>query len=180
MLPARLYHVDLATAPYAPSTATAPPTPSEQIFARMILPQAMPVATYPGEPLRFLHIIKTGGESLQGYLDNAASPSYDFSTCRAAAMMERKEANSGASSNCVTAAAAVSTALCGLNCECCAASERRTHPSPSPHPSIKANLGHCIQHHAALRGGRNTHPAPSNDAARLRAPAHLDTKIQLY
>ena len=55
LLPARLFHLDLAAAPRR-AHAHEPP-----VWPRLQLPPSAPVPTYPGEPLRFLHIIKTGG-----------------------------------------------------------------------------------------------------------------------
>lgn len=65
VLPARLYHFTLNE---AQSTQPDPTAESATIFAKLRLPAPVPVATYPGEPLRFLHIVKTGGESLEHYL----------------------------------------------------------------------------------------------------------------
>lgn len=119
ILPARLYQISLSE--LSPLDG---PTLSEQLFSRMTLPKAIKVPKYPGQPLRFLHIVKTGGESLQGYLDSATSPAYDFSTCRASAMASASEIPESIDSGCLAWANIVSTALCGLNCECCAADIR--------------------------------------------------------
>ena len=71
-----------------------------------------------------LHIIKTGGESLETYLNGQPSPNLDFSTCRKSAMSTGWTANMSASPACLAGATVVSSALCGLNCECCAADVR--------------------------------------------------------
>lgn len=71
-----------------------------------------------------LHIIKTGGESLETYLNGQPSPNLDFSTCRKSAMTTGWTANMSASPACLAGATVVSSALCGLNCECCAADVR--------------------------------------------------------
>ena len=64
LLPARLYHV-VVEDPSPPEPPTTIPLP----FDRIRLPPPAPLTTFGGdEPLRFLHIIKTGGESLEAHL----------------------------------------------------------------------------------------------------------------
>ena len=84
------------------------------------LPPAVPVRVLNGTvPLHFAHIIKTGGESLELHLAAQPAPRLDYGACRAAALA-RAWPNSTAPQSCVAMARAVSLALCGANCECCA------------------------------------------------------------
>ena len=56
---------------------------AEVTFARIRLPPPLPVAgPFPDEPLRFLHIIKTGGEAFERHLSTQPSPKLDFAPCR--------------------------------------------------------------------------------------------------
>jgi len=85
----------------------------------------MPLATFASAPiLRFFHIIKSGGESLELHLDKQPTPRLDYSHCRAAGrgVVNGLRANltADASPGCAAAAAGVSAVLCGMNCECCA------------------------------------------------------------
>jgi hypothetical protein len=72
--------------------------------------------------MRFFHIIKTGGESLELHLAKQPVPRLDYSHCRRAGAASgwRGNLTAGASGTCAAAAAAVSAVLCGANCECCA------------------------------------------------------------
>ena len=107
------------------------------------------------EPLRFNHIIKTGGESLEAYLAKQTVPRLDFGTCRSAALTTTTWSNStNASANCLSAGAVVSSALCGLNCECCAADVRLPEGGfhgtllRSPRAHVLSQFSHChIAHH---------------------------------
>ena len=67
----------------------------------------------------FMHVIKTGGESLELHLSAQPSPKIDYGPCRSAAVA-RAWPQTTARLSCATWARAVSLALCGLNCECCA------------------------------------------------------------
>ena len=101
-----------------------------ELFARLRLPSSnVKLAVFDGEkPLKFLHIVKTGGESLEGYLKASyfgASPTIfppiDYATCiRASATNLTASWASVPTSSCWTMSTFVSTILCGLNCECCA------------------------------------------------------------
>lgn len=72
------------------------------------------------EPLRFLHIIKTGGESIEHHLVSQPMPKLDFSTYRSTATSTVWTSNMPTTlSSCLEAAFVVSSALCGLNYECC-------------------------------------------------------------
>ena len=105
LLPARLSRLRLP----ADSAASA------ALFARIRLPSPAAVEVFgPEEPLRFLHIIKTGGESLERYLSRPGPPALSFDTCRTAALASGKPTNTSAPSSCLAAATVVSTALCGL------------------------------------------------------------------
>ena len=155
LLPARLHHIDLAAAPLGPlSDFDFPPLPTG-------LPPSMPLAKFDGtEGLRFLHIIKTGGESLEKHLASEAVPRLDFSTCRSAAWYTWRNSTGGtATTACVAAAAGVSAALCGLNCECCAADVRVPSGggfhgtllrSPRAHALSLFSHGH-VAHHTSMR-----------------------------
>lgn len=150
LLPARLYHVVIASGSV--------PAPDPSFFARINLPPAAPVPTYPGEPLRFLHIVKTGGESLERHLKQQPEPRLDFSTCRSGALMSGWTTNMTATTSCLAAASGVSSALCGLNCECCAADIRSPHGglhgtllrSPRSHALSLFSHGH-VAHNPTLR-----------------------------
>ena len=79
--------------------------------------------------MRFFHIIKTGGESLELHLEAyeaTIAPKLNYSHCRQAASASgfRRNLTQVASPVCAAAAAGVSAVLCGLNCECCAADAR--------------------------------------------------------
>ena len=110
LLPARLYRIQLR--------AEFPPPPSG-------LPRALPLAqiTDGSATMRFFHIIKTGGESLELHLAaSTAPPRLNYSHCRRAALGTGWQANltSIANGACAAAAAGVSSVLCAANCECCA------------------------------------------------------------
>lgn len=117
-----LYALDVDKAPLKLSSPAS-------LYHQMTFPDPIKVEVYHGEPFRPLHIIKTGGESLQNYLDASVSPNLSFQTCRAAATLARNSsaiANDTASSACLLGASAISSILCGLNCECCAEDMLRT------------------------------------------------------
>jgi len=155
ILPARLYHVDLQKATAVPLSERSMPEG---------LPPPMSVTTFLKEPLRFLHIIKTGGESLENYLAGQPMPRLDFSTCRGSALRSLETLPAGLWSIasvaplCLTAATGVSIALCGLNCECCAADIRLPAGgfhgtllrSPRAHVLSLFSHGH-VAHHPTLR-----------------------------
>jgi len=156
LLPARMFHVRLNQAQTIPDKTEA------ALFARLRLPPSVPVPTFDGtEPLRFLHIIKTGGESLEGHLANQHTPKLDFSTCRQTALASSNHNQDASSTSlvrpgCLAGGAFVSSALCGLNCECCAADVRL--PSGggfhgtllrSPRAHVLSQFSHC---HAAHHG----------------------------
>ena len=156
LLPATTrHHIDLAAAPLGPlSDFDFPPLPTG-------LPPSMPLAKFDGtEGLRFLHIIKTGGESLEKHLASEAVPRLDFSTCRSAAWYTWRNSTGGtATTACVAAAAGASAALCGLNCECCAADVRVPSGggfhgtllrSPRAHALSLFSHGH-VAHHTSMR-----------------------------
>ena len=105
------------------------------------------------EPFRFLHIIKTGGEALEGYVRQQTSPKISFDTCRRAAF----EPSVGVEGMCQYGGAFVSTMLCGLNCECCAAdikAEGGFHGTllRSPRAHVLSQFSHChIAHHGTWK-----------------------------
>ena len=148
---ARLYQIDLAA-------GNPQPAGKSPLFARLRLPAPMPVGVYEGKPLRFLHIVKTGGEALEHHLASHRVPSLDFAPCRASAMSTGWTAEmSTTSPGCLAAAAVVSSVLCGLNCECCAADIRQTDGgfhgtlirSPRAHSLSLFSHGH-VAHHTTL------------------------------
>jgi hypothetical protein len=154
LLPARLFHVRLRDARVVLDETEA------ALFARVRLPPPVFVPTFDGtEPFRFLHIIKTGGESLEGHLATQPVPRLDFSTCRQSALAISGRSNpasaSGAPPGCLASGALVSSALCGLNCECCAADVRLPaggfHGTllRSPRAHVLSQFSHC---HAAHHG----------------------------
>lgn len=71
--------------------------------------------------MRFFHIIKTGGESLELHFARQGMR-LDYSHCRKAARNSgwRRNLSDSTSSVCAAASAGVSATLCGANCECCA------------------------------------------------------------
>lgn len=84
------------------------------------------LGTRAGSSLRFFHIIKTGGESLELHLAAHPHPPLDYSHCRRAATGSgwRRNLSTSAGAACAAAAASVSGVLCAANCECCASDVR--------------------------------------------------------
>ena len=143
LLPARLYTIDLRRMPLVAQPALPSGLPAALPLSKIEdgsgtlrsfqLPTYYP--TYfptcprtnlltdcsPGT-MRFFHIIKTGGESLELHLDKHPSPRLNYSHCRRAGRASGWQRNLSdiASTPCALAAAGISAALCGLNCECCA------------------------------------------------------------
>ena len=161
ILPARLYTIDFQQTSTPTTVISDKNQSSSSLFRKMTFPEPIPVKVYHHEPFRMLHIIKTGGESLQNYLDTAVSPKYSFQTCRRAATTARN--NSGNASNttssaCLAGASIVSSALCGLNCECCAKDIRLSEGgfhgtlirSPRSHALSLFSHGH-VAHHTTIR-----------------------------
>ena len=157
LLPARMFHVRLNHAQSMPDENEA------ALFSRVRLPPSVPVPTFNDtEPFRFLHIIKTGGESLEGHLVKQHTPKLDFSTCRQTALTAGGQSQgttsppSRAPPGCLASGAFVSSALCGLNCECCAADVRLPSGAGfhgtllrSPRAHVLSQFSHC---HAAHHG----------------------------
>ena len=102
---ARLYQIDLAA-------GNPQPAGKSPLFARLRLPAPMPVGVYEGKPLRFLHIVKTGGEALEHHLGSHRVPSLDFAPCRATAMSTGWTAEMSTTSPGCLAAAAVGVSHC--------------------------------------------------------------------
>ena len=90
--------------------------------------------------MRFFHIIKTGGETLELHLAQHPSPRLDYAHCRRAGRASGWQRNLSAlaSAPCALSAAGVSAALCALNCECCA------------EDSIESGLAHGGSFHGTL------------------------------
>jgi len=166
LLPARLIHISLASHPLA-----SPPIPPRG------LPAALPLAVFAkgSQTMRFFHIIKTGGESLELYLAGQPSPKLNYSHCRAAGMRSgwRTNLTSAASPVCAIAAAAVSCVLCALNCECCAADVRVPNGFHgilirSPRAHLLSLFSHCHTAHT-----RNTWRRMLNDVPQYLAEVML-------
>ena len=160
IVPAQLYHLrnlnqppkinEEAAVEYAQNNA--------KLFAQLQLPSSnVPLAVFKGEePLRYMHIIKTGGEAFEGYLWSLPSggPRIDYKACREMSMANLTASSSAiASTPCWALATAISTLLCGLNCECCAndmREEGRFHGtmlrSPRGHVLSLFAHGHSAHH----------------------------------
>mmetsp|Transcript_423 Transcript_423/g.1085 ORF Transcript_423/g.1085 Transcript_423/m.1085 type:complete len:953 (+) Transcript_423:294-3152(+) len=172
ILSARLYTLDLEYSPFAPSSLVAKyhhhhhhhlqnlpqkSSPPSFWFSRIKFPKPIQFPVYDNdERFRLLHIVKTGGESLQNYLDTVTSPRYTFETCRAAALQYVGN-DHGSSQACFAGASIVSAALCALNCECCARDIRSPGGfhgtlirSPRAHALSLFAHGHAA-HHASWR-----------------------------
>ena len=153
---AQLHVIDLSTAPLLPKSSRTP-TENSLLFDSLKLPPPTPVKVFDGsENFRFLHIIKTGGESLETYIrSREQSPRLDFSTCRKAAMAPQIYGDKDGA--CMRGGAFVSTMLCGLNCECCAADVKKEgggfHGTliRSPRSHVLSQFSHChVAHHTTL------------------------------
>ncbi|KAL1504155.1 hypothetical protein AB1Y20_010564 [Prymnesium parvum] len=144
LLPARLYHAQLHALP----RLSPPRVPSG-------LPAALPLPRLAdGAALRFFHIIKTGGESLELHLAAQPQPRLDYSHCRHAAAHTGWRRNLSAPPACGAAAAAISAILCAANCECCAADVRVAHGFHgtllrSPRAHALSLFSHCHTAHTA-------------------------------
>ncbi|KAL7545331.1 hypothetical protein ACHAWF_008682 [Thalassiosira exigua] len=123
ILPASVHHFQNVTARTTPSKEYQ--KENAQLFARLQLPASdakMPDFQGENTPLKFLHIIKTGGESLEGYLAASSNDlSMDYQPCRQASISNLSSAATNTSASCWASVTAISSLLCGLNCECCAA-----------------------------------------------------------
>jgi hypothetical protein len=164
-------------------------------FSKIRLPPSQNVVTFDGdEPLRFLHIIKTGGESLEKYIWKEQSLRIDYSACLAAATKATNSSFFPSSSSsqqhqkttaataaktsfpfsatkevlrgtvCNALATITSSALCGLNCECCASDLLKGSNSNikrkafhgtmlrSPRAHVLSQFSHCHNaHHSSWR-----------------------------
>ena len=158
LLPARLYALDLGAYPLSAT----PSIPAN-------LPAALPLPRISegSHTMRFFHIIKTGGESLELHF---ASQGFrlDYSHCRTAAKASgwrRNLSDSASSAVCAAAAAGVSATLCGLNCECCADDARVEggfHGTllRSPRAHALSLFSHCHTAHTQNTYGRMLHDVP--------------------
>jgi len=139
VLPARLYKLRLDEWHLAPPPPPPPRLPRWLRLSRRSrpavgggglprgIPLPLPLAIPPpGSSLRFFHIIKTGGESLELHLAAHPHPPLDYSHCRRAATGSgwRRNLSTSAGAACAAAAASVSGVLCAANCECCASDVR--------------------------------------------------------
>ena len=172
LLPARLFRVALRDHPLS-----TPPRPPQG------LPPALPLATIAdgSQTMRFFHIIKTGGESLELHLAGQPIPKLDYSHCRAAGARTGWRANLTAVTNpvCAAAATAVSAILCAANCECCAADVRVPNGFNgvlirSPRAHLLSLFSHCHTSHTANSLQRVLDDVPQCEiatrAARPRRP----------
>jgi hypothetical protein len=162
ILPARLYRVFLGNANDEESTQPQDNNATNNLpFSQIRLPPSQRVATFDGnEPLRFLHIIKTGGESLERYVWKEPSLRIDYGACFAAAakatnfsLLATSSAEAAAvrGTACNALATITSSALCGLNCECCASDLLA---SPEPNESDTYTRRNRAFHGTLLRSPR--------------------------
>jgi len=180
LLPARLFTIDLRRMPLLAK----PALPSG-------LPAALPLAKVEdgSGTMRFFHIIKTGGESLELHLGKHPSPRLDYSHCRRAGRASGWQRNLSdiATTPCALAAAGVSAALCGLNCECCAEdtidsaiAEGGTFHGTllrSPRAFLLSLFTHCHTAHTSNSWSRIADDPPQ--VSRLR-PTNLPTYLLAY
>ncbi|CAB9501839.1 expressed unknown protein [Seminavis robusta] len=159
VLPARLYHV--RNIPIE-GVMEARRQENAALFAKLRLPSStnVPLKLFSGEePLRFLHIVKTGGEAIENYLWSRSDmvPKIHYRACFQSALrnITGTEAIAAAAKtfSCKSVATFISTLLCGLNCECCAADmheEGRFHGtllrSPRSHTLSLFTHGHNAHH----------------------------------
>ncbi len=162
ILPARLYRImlnweskeTLKSKESASNIANLP-------FSKIKLSPSQPFVVR-DEPLRFLHIIKTGGESLENYVWKEPSLKMDYGACVVTAA---KATNVSLlddvtlrGSLCNALATLTSKALCGLNCECCASDiflkeDEGFHGTllRSPRAHVLSQFSHChTAHHTAI------------------------------
>ena len=128
--------------------------------------------------MRFFHIIKTGGETLELHLAQHPSPRLDYAHCRRAGRASGWQRNLSAlaSAPCALSAAGVSAALCALNCECCAEDSIESglaHGGSfhgtllrSPRAFLLSLFTHCHTAHTANSWGRVAHDPPQVRAER--------------
>ncbi|KAL3906704.1 MAG: hypothetical protein SGPRY_010451 [Prymnesium sp.] len=167
LLPARLYRLRLpstnfnrpdetvetaSTASYTSVTETAV-TAETPFPVPTRLPRALPLASISdgSETMRFFHIIKTGGESLELHLARQPSPRLNYSHCRRAGF---SPCHLNLSSPCALSAAGISVALCAANCECCADDARVPGGFNgllirSPRAHVLSLFSHCHTAHTA-------------------------------
>ena len=162
ILPARLYRVMLnweskETLKSKESSSNIPNLP----FSKIKLPHSKPFVIR-DEPLRFLHIIKTGGESLENYVWKEPSLRMDYGACVATASKVTNASfiQDGAlrGSLCNALATLTSKVLCGLNCECCASDifvkeDEGFHGTllRSPRAHVLSQFSHChAAHHTTI------------------------------
>ena len=127
------------------------------------LPPSLPLAKIEdgSDTMRFFHIIKTGGESLELHLaeEDSPPPKLDYSHCRMAATRPGLQYNMTSLTNpvCAAASAGVSAALCAFNCECCAADARVENGFNgvlirSPRAHMLSLFSHCHTAHTKVDG----------------------------
>lgn len=126
-------------------------------FSKIKLPPSQPFIIR-NEPMRFLHIIKTGGESLENYVWKEPSLKMDYSACVATAAKATNASLFDGQSLCNALATLTSKALCGLNCECCASDmflqqDMGFHGTllRSPRAHVLSQFSHChTAHHTTI------------------------------
>ncbi len=135
------------------------------------LPPSLPLPAFAkgSDTLRFFHIIKSGGESLELHLAKQPTPRLDYSHCRAAGRGVvnglRVNLTADASLGCAAAAAGVSAVLCGMNCECCADDARVEGGFNgvllrSPRAHMLSLFSHCHTAHTQNTWGRALEDVP--------------------
>ena len=129
------------------------------------------------------------GESLELHLGKHPSPRLDYSHCRRAGRASGWQRNLSdiATTPCALAAAGVSAALCGLNCECCAEdtidsaiAEGGTFHGTllrSPRAFLLSLFTHCHTAHTSNSWSRIADDPPQ--VSRLR-PTNLPTYLLAY
>ena len=160
IVPAQLYHLrNFSQPPKINEEAAARyKQMNAELYGQLRLPSSnVSLTVFQGEEkLRFLHIVKTGGEAFEGYLGASPNgvPQMDYKTCRGTSMANLTASSSAiASKPCWALATTISSLLCGLNCECCAADmheEGRFHGtflrSPRAHTLSLFSHGHNAHH----------------------------------
>lgn len=160
---------DLVSGQLYELVARPPPPPAAHHPMPRRLPAALPLARIRdgSETMRFFHIIKSGGESLELHLATQPSPKLDYSHCRRAGRQMGVRANltAEASVSCAAAAAGITSLLCAANCECCAADARVEggfHGTllRSPRAHMLSLFSHCHTAHTQNTWGRALDDVP--------------------
>ena len=175
IVPAQLYHIqnisEHSTQSIIKNAREEWQKENTALFSKIRLPTSnITLKLYQGEEkLRMLHIIKCGGESLEHYLGSTVIPgtlhkgrmtpplevpAIEYGACSSAAKANITWSHpSSVSPPCWMMTTVISSLLCGLNCECCAADlyeEGRFHGtilrSPRSHTLSLFTHGHNAHH----------------------------------